>query len=51
MAQEMGVNLYACAMTMGVMGVKKEDLIDGVELLGATAFLDFASEADVSLFV
>lgn len=51
MAQELGVNLYACAMTMGIMGVEEEDLIDGVKLLGATAFLDFASEADVSLFV
>lgn len=51
MAQELGVNLYACAMTMGVMGVKEEDLVDGVKLLGATAFLDFASEADVSLFI
>jgi predicted peroxiredoxin len=36
---------------MGVMGVKKEDLVDGVELLGATAFLDFAADADVQLFI
>src|SRR6478672_1958347 len=35
MAQEMGVRLIACQMTMDVMGVKKEDLIDGVELGGA----------------
>ena len=51
MAQEMGVRLFACAMTMGVMGVKEEDLIDGCELVGATTFLDFAADADVSLYM
>jgi len=43
--------LFACTTTMGVMGVEEEDLIEGVSCLGAAAFLDFASEADVSLFV
>ncbi len=51
MCVEMGVNLYACATTMGVMNVAQEDLIEGVSCLGATGFLDFAAEADVSLFV
>ncbi|TKJ28767.1 MAG: peroxiredoxin family protein [Chloroflexi bacterium B3_Chlor] len=51
MAQEMGVRLFACSMTMGVMGVKEEDLIDGAELVGATTFLDFAADADVSLYM
>lgn len=51
MAKEMGVRLFACAMTMGVMGVKEEELIDGVELVGATTFLDFAADADVSLYI
>ena len=51
MAKEMGVRLFACAMTMGVMGVKEEDLIDGCELVGATTFLDFAADADVSLYI
>ncbi|MGB3906179.1 MAG: DsrE/DsrF/DrsH-like family protein [Anaerolineae bacterium] len=51
MAQEMGVRLFACAMTMGVMGVNEEDLIDGCELVGATTFLDFAADADVSLYI
>jgi predicted peroxiredoxin len=36
---------------MGVMGVRQEDLVDGAECAGATTFLDFASEADVTLFV
>ena len=36
---------------MGVMGVEKSDLIDGADIAGAAAFLDYAAEADVSLFV
>ncbi len=43
--------LYACTTTMGVMGVREEDLIEGVSCLGAAAFLDFAADADVSLFI
>lgn len=50
-ARESGVKLFACATTMGVMGVRQEDLVDGAECAGATTFLDFASEADVTLFV
>jgi peroxiredoxin family protein len=38
-------------MTMDLMGVKIEDLIEGVEVCGAATFLEFASEAEVSLFV
>jgi peroxiredoxin family protein len=51
MARESGVRLYACSTTMGVMRIRPEDLLPGVEIAGATAFLDFAAEADVSLFV
>jgi peroxiredoxin family protein len=51
MARESGVRLYACSTTMGVMGVRPEDLVPGVDIAGATAFLDFAADADVSLFV
>jgi len=51
MARESGVRLYACSTTMGVMGVKADDLVDGATIAGAAAFLDFAAEADVSLFV
>jgi peroxiredoxin family protein len=48
---EMGVNFYACATTMGVMGVRDEDLIEGVSCLGAAGFLDFAADADISMFI
>ncbi len=48
---ESGVNFYACATTMGVMGVSQEDVIPEASCLGATAFLDFAAGADVALFI
>ncbi len=51
MAKESGVRLFACATTMGVMGVRQEDLIEGAECAGASTFLDFASQADVTLFI
>ena len=44
MAQEMGVRLIGCQMTMDVMGIKKEDMIDGIEIGGAATLLEFASE-------
>src|SRR3990167_6960535 len=50
-AREGGVRLIGCQMTMDVMGVKKEDFIDGVEVAGAATFLDYAIDANVSLFV
>lgn len=48
---DLGVKMYACTTTMGVMGVSEEDLIEGVSCLGAAGFLDFAAEADVNLFI
>jgi len=36
-------------MTMDVMGIKKEALIDGIEIGGAATFLEFASENAIAL--
>lgn len=44
-----GVRMIGCQMTMDVMGVKKEDLIDGIEIGGAGTFLDYAADADINL--
>ena len=49
--RESGVKLIACSTTMGVMGVKQEHLIEGVNIEGAAAFLEFASKAQITLFV
>ena len=44
MAVEGGVRIIACQMSMDVMGIKKEELIDGIEIGGAATFLSYASE-------
>jgi peroxiredoxin family protein len=51
LCRESGVQMIACSTTMGVMKVSQEDILDGLDCGGAAAFLDFASEADVSLFI
>jgi peroxiredoxin family protein len=48
-AVESGVRIIACQMSMDVMGIKKEDLIDGVEVAGAAAFIEFAADDAVAL--
>jgi peroxiredoxin family protein len=51
MSRDLGVRFFACSTTMGVMGVEESDLIQGCDIAGAAAFLDYAAEADVSLFI
>lgn len=46
-----GVQFYACSTTMGVMNVLQEDIMKEATCLGAAAFLDFAAEADLALFI
>ncbi len=48
---EAGVKMIACTPTMEMTGLKKEDLIGGVEVGGAAEFLDFALDANITLFV
>ncbi len=46
------LKIYACSPTMEMFNVKKEELIPEVdEIAGATAFLDLASDADVTLLI
>lgn len=51
LAQEQGVKLVACTMTMDLLGLQKEELIDGIEYAGVAAYLGDASEAKVNLFI
>jgi peroxiredoxin family protein len=51
MCRTSGVQMIACSTTMGVMKVHEADILDGLSIGGAAAFLDFAADADVSLFV
>ena len=51
LAKESGVKLIGCQMTMDVMGVKQEDIIDGVEFGGAATWLDVAADSQINLFI
>jgi peroxiredoxin family protein len=52
LAQEMGVRLIPCQMTMDLLGLTKSDLIDGLEepVGAATALLEMR-DASVQLFI
>ena len=49
MAIEFDVKLIGCQMTMDVMGIKREELIDGIEIGGAATFLEYASLNAITL--
>ncbi len=51
LCQEVGVKFIACQMTMDVFGFTKDDFIDGVDFGGAAMFLEYASDADIQLFI
>ncbi len=51
MCVESGVKLIGCQMTMDVFGFEKEEFVEGVDVGGAATFLEFASEADIQLFI
>lgn len=51
MCVDLDVRLIGCQMTMDVFGFKKSDFIETCEIGGAATFLEYAADADVSLFV
>ena len=50
-AKENGVRLLAWSMTMDLMGIKEEELIDGVKYGGVAMYLNQAESAGVNLFI
>ena len=50
-AMENDVKMIACTMSMDVMGIKEEELIDGVELAGVATYLGDAELSNVNLFI
>ncbi len=51
MAQMQGVNLVACTMTMDLLGLQKEELLDDIDYAGVAAYLGEANEGKVNLFI
>jgi len=50
-AREQGVRLVACRMTMDIMGIREEELIDDIEIGGVATFLASSEESDATLFI
>ncbi len=50
-AQASGVRMVACQMSMDIMGIKAEELLDGVEIGGVATYMEAASRGGVNLFV
>ncbi len=50
-AREQGIKMVACTMSMDVMGISKEELVDGLEYAGVASYLVEADEANVNLFI
>jgi NADPH-dependent 2,4-dienoyl-CoA reductase/sulfur reductase-like enzyme/peroxiredoxin family protein/TusA-related sulfurtransferase/rhodanese-related sulfurtransferase len=46
-----GGKVIACSMTMNLMGIKKEELIDGIEEGGVGTYLSFAEKSVINLFI
>jgi len=51
MAQEQDVKLVACTMTMDLLGLKEEELLDHIEYAGVAAYLADAEDGNVNLFI
>ena len=51
MAQEQDVKLVACTMTMDLLGLKEEELLESIEFAGVAAYLADAEEGNVNLFI
>ncbi|HOJ23187.1 MAG TPA: DsrE/DsrF/DrsH-like family protein, partial [Armatimonadota bacterium] len=50
-ARNAGVKLVACSMSMDLMGIKREELIDGVEVGGVAMYLNAAEQGTVNPFI
>ncbi|HBS58984.1 MAG TPA: pyridine nucleotide-disulfide oxidoreductase [Firmicutes bacterium] len=50
-ARAQGVHIVACSMSMDVMGIKKEELMDGIDVGGVAVYLNAAETADTNLFI
>lgn len=51
MAQEQDVKLVACTMTMDLLGLQQEELLNGIDYAGVAAYLADAEEGNVNLFI
>lgn len=46
-----GVRIVACQMSMDLMGIRREELIDGIQIGGVASYLEASEQADTNLFI
>jgi peroxiredoxin family protein len=46
-----GAKIIACQMSMDLMGIKREELIEGIEVGGVANYLDASEDAGTNLFI
>jgi peroxiredoxin family protein len=46
-----GVRIQACQMSMDLMGIKREELIDGIEIVGVATMLASSDESNAVIFI
>jgi peroxiredoxin family protein len=51
MAQDLDVKMVACTMSMDVMGITQDELIDGLDYAGVASYLADADESKINLFI
>ncbi len=51
LAKDMDVRLVACQMSMGIMGISKDELLDDIEYGGVGAYLGDAGDSRMTLFI
>ncbi|SFA89662.1 MULTISPECIES: DsrE/DsrF/DrsH-like family protein [unclassified Bacillus (in: firmicutes)] len=51
MAQEQDIKLVACTMTMDLLGLQQEELLNNIEYAGVAAYLADAEDGNVNLFI
>jgi peroxiredoxin family protein len=51
LAQEQGIKLVACTMTMDLLGLQEKELMEGIQYAGVAAYLGDAADANVNLFI
>lgn len=50
-AQKMGVKMVACTMSMDIMGIKEEEIMDGVDFGGVATYIGDSMDANLNLFM
>ncbi|MFD1928241.1 DsrE/DsrF/DrsH-like family protein [Sporosarcina siberiensis] len=51
MAQEQEIKMVSCTMTMDLLGLQQDELLDGIEYAGVAAYLADAQDGNVNLFI